>query len=100
MTPEGKVKKKITAYLKTLAPDMWYDMPVPIGYGKSTLDYLCCYQGRFFSIEAKRPGGKPTPLQENLMRAIRAAGGTSFVISDDETLEDFKRWVARCDVSN
>jgi penicillin-binding protein-related factor A (putative recombinase) len=40
-------------------------MPVPSGYGESTLDYIGCYKARFFAIETKKPGGKLTPRQQN-----------------------------------
>lgn len=99
-TPEGRVKRKISALLRQYAPDLWYDMPVPGGFGKSTLDYVCCYKGRFFSIEAKRPGGKPTERQQAIMRQISAAGGRVFLVDGDNALVDVKDWLRMVDQSN
>ncbi len=56
-TPEGNVKLKIKEYLNSLAPALWYWMPVNMGYGITGIpDFVGCYKGRFFTIEAKRPG--------------------------------------------
>jgi hypothetical protein len=92
-TPEGKIKKKISFYLKRV-DGLWYTMPVPGGYGMSTLDYLGCYRGKFFSIEAKAPGKVPTLRQEYIMEDIRHAGGMTFVI-DNEEFEDLKQWIKK-----
>jgi hypothetical protein len=96
-TPEGKIKKKVSTYLKKV-DGLWYTMPVPGGYGMSTLDYLCCYRGLFFSIETKAPGKKPTDRQRFVMEDIRAAGGTTFVI-DDEDFPHLKKWIEQCDLT-
>ena len=84
MTPEGKVKRKFSAMLKEYGA--YYEMPVPSGFGKSGLDYTGCYNGRFFSIEAKKPGAKPTPRQEITISEIQKAGGLAFVIDGDLSL--------------
>lgn len=99
-TPEGKVKRKISNLLKTYAPDLWYDMPVPSGFGKSTLDYVCCYYGRFFSIEAKAAGKKPTERQNAMIRQMEAAGGKTFVVSDEESLDTLRQWLETARLSN
>lgn len=91
ITPEGKIKQKVSAYLKSI-DGLWYFMPVPGGYGVSTIDYLGCYHGAFFGIETKAPGKKPTDRQEYIMEAIRNAGGKVFVIDDVHFLH-FKEWI-------
>ena len=91
MTPEGKVKKKISDYLRRV-DGLWYNMPVPGGYGVSTLDYLGCYRGRFFAIEAKAAGKKPTDRQRIMMEDIEYAGGKCFVVDSDD-LTDLKTWI-------
>lgn len=93
-TPEGKIKQAISKYLRSI-DGLWYTMPVPGGYGQSTLDYLCCYRGRFFSIEAKAPGKKPTDRQLFVMEDIRHSGGTTFVIDDNE-FPHLKKWIDEC----
>ena len=89
-TPEGKTKKTISALLKSV-PGMYFFMPVPSGYGESTLDYLGCYKGRFFAVEAKAPGKKPTDRQNMMIERMRRAGGTVFIIDGDIT--ELKHWI-------
>lgn len=84
-TPEGKVKRKVSDLLKSV-PGVWYTMPVPSGYGESTLDYLGCYNGLFFAIETKAPKKKPTSRQQNTIDDIQRGGGKVFVI-DGNTME-------------
>lgn len=93
-TPEGKVKKKVSALLQTM-PRVWYDMPVPYGFGKSTLDYIGCANGRFFAVETKAPGGQPTPRQKVIIEQMRRAGGKVFVIEDDAGLVPLRLWLER-----
>lgn len=46
---------------------------------KGLPDIMGCYDGRFFGIEVKAPGKKPTEAQSNVLWNIRKAGGISFV---------------------
>jgi hypothetical protein len=88
-TPEGRVKQKVSGLLKA-TPGVFYDMPVPSGYGGSTLDYIGCYLGRFFAVETKAPGKKPTARQKQIIARMQAAGAKVFVIDGDLTeLEDW-----------
>ena len=90
-TPEGKVKAKVSLLLKGTA-GVWYSMPVPSGYGESTLDYIGCHSGRFFAVETKAPGKKPTSRQQNMIAAIERSGGKVFIIDGDTTeLSDWLR---------
>jgi len=90
-TPEGEVKKKITALLKQR--NVYYFMPVQTGYGSTGLDYHCCYRGRAFFIEAKAPGKKPTDRQWDTIVKVRAAGAMAFVVYDAETLAPVEQWL-------
>lgn len=83
-TPESRVKRKVSALLMA-TPGLWYTMPVPSGFGESTLDYLGSYHGRFFAVETKAPGKKPTSRQLNTIAAIERGGGKVFVIDGDTT---------------
>ena len=86
MTPEGAVKAKVKKLLE--AYGCYYLMPVQNGMGSPTLDFLGCHNGRFFSIETKAPGKKPTPRQEVTIKKIQLAKGPAFVIDGDlSTLE-------------
>jgi hypothetical protein len=91
MTPEGRIKQRVTALLKSYN-GMYYYMPVPSGYGESTLDYIGCYKGQFFSVETKAPGKKPTNRQMQIIAAMERAGGAAFVI-DSEDLTELKHWL-------
>lgn len=86
MTPEGKVKRAISRAIADYKR-VYKFMPVPSGYGPSSLDYLLCVQGMFVGIEAKAPGKKPTARQKACIEAIRRAGGTAFVIDSEDVTE-------------
>ena len=77
-TPEGAVKELVTAVFKEFGA--YYYMPVPGGYGATTVDYLACFLGWFIAVETKAPGKKPTARQETVLRELRAADAAIFVI--------------------
>lgn len=87
ITPEGKVKKEITAYLKSLG--VFFRMPVPNGMGGNSLDYYGCNCGRYFTIEAKRADrpAKPTPAQLAHLRQVTASGGLAIVAQSAEDVK-------------
>ena len=93
MTPEGKVKEKVKKLLDPRRPQLYYDMPVPSGYGKSTLDFIGCYYGRFFAVETKRSGKELTSRQEGTRDDMRAAGGVVFEIIGDSGLDALAAWL-------
>lgn len=70
-TPEGKLKDQVKAFLKERGA--YYHMPVQTGYGVPTLDFIGCCMGRFFAIETKAPGKKPTARQNLTIREMQAA---------------------------
>jgi len=88
------MKWAINSVLANYKGYVYTHMPVPTGYGVSTLDYLgfCCGHG--FAIEAKRPRGKPTPRQQGVIERMEAAGARVFVINGPETLADLDQWLA------
>jgi hypothetical protein len=79
---ESKVKHKLKAYLQA-CKSYWF-MPVQTGYGATSLDFLCCVNGRFFAYETKRPGKHLTPRQWLVAAQIRAAGGKVFMVTLDD----------------
>jgi hypothetical protein len=87
VTPEGKVKRAINKALEKWKGTYVF-MPVPGGYGPSSLDYLLCYHGRFIAIEAKAPGKKPSPRQRFIIKKIEEAGGITLVIDDEKKAGD------------
>jgi hypothetical protein len=98
MTPEGKVKRAVSALLKEYAPRVYVFMPVPGGYGESSLDYIFCVGGRFGAIETKAPGKKPTERQMQVIARIERAGGKCFVIDDVSSpqLTALREYVEAC----
>ena len=78
---KGKIRKDLAAR------GAYFYMPVPAGYGKQTVDFLCCVPSRdqygkriglFVAIETKTTGNKPTRRQEGALQAIVSAGGVAF----------------------
>ena len=87
MTPEGRIKKLVNAQLTKLGATCWYFMPVQTGYGRPSLDYMLCVNGRFVAIETKRPGGKLTAMQLVTKDYMERAGGLVLVVDSEESLK-------------
>lgn len=80
-TPEGKVKTRIKKRLDSMGA--WYFMPVAGIMGRIGIpDFIGCYNGRFFAIEAKAGKGKVTLMQERVIGAIVAAGGLAHAVNE------------------
>lgn len=98
MTPEGRVKEAVKAFLKerkvrTLAHPIagavgFYRMHVPSGYGEPALDFEGCYKSRFFAVETKAYSKTPSGRQK-LIGAMHA-DALGFSIWGDEA-EDICR---------
>lgn len=96
MTPEGKVKKQVNSALASLSSRVYKFMPVQSGYGKKTLDYLLCVNGRFIAIETKAPGKNMTALQEQTAEDICAAGGLVFLVDGQSSLARAMGEIHKC----
>ena len=92
MTPEGRVKRRITELLNSYTP-IYKLMVVPGGYGETTLDYIYCYRSLFFSIEAKRPGKEPTLRQQQIRACMERAGAKVFKVNSDADIAVLKQWM-------
>lgn len=92
-TPEGRVKAKITATLKSFGHELYYLMPIGSSYGAASVDYVGWVRGVPFAIEAKAPGGTPTLRQSNTLMAMRKAGGATFVIDGQEGINELRKWI-------
>ena len=94
MTPEGHVKAKVRKLLREYT-GIYVFMPVPGGFGQTTLDFLGCYRGMFFAIETKAPKKKPTLRQVTMLQDIDRAMGRTFVIAgvDDPVIEELREWL-------
>lgn len=95
MTPEGKVKAKVRAILDRY-DGMYTYWPVSAGpYGKPTVDLIGCYRGRFFAVETKADGKKPTLRQTLDLATMARAMGRTFVVAgtDSPVLKELVAWL-------
>lgn len=88
ITPEGKVKKKLIDFLKSLGGDCFFYMPVQNGMGQTGIpDVMAIIKGVPFAIECKAtPKQHPTVLQAYALDRIHKAKGIAWVV-DSETVE-------------
>ena len=93
-SPESYEKDDIKKFLATLGEDCWYFMPYMRGMGKNGVpDIVGCYKGRFFSIEVKREGARPTTLQNRRMAEIQTASGYAFAGTAKDVIGAMKVWL-------
>lgn len=100
-TPEGETKRHVKDVLN--AADVYYEMPVPGGYGKPTLDFIGWRQdGQAFAIETKAHKEGPNARQKLTMNTMRKKGAVVFLIDDQRpgklparfnTVEELRRWL-------
>ena len=77
---EKEIVKTIMAYLKTVPGCFcWKEHGGMFGTA-GVPDIIACIGGRFYGFEVKTETGKPTKLQEAVIRKINAAGGTALVV--------------------
>ena len=86
-TPEAKMKKKVDAVLREAG--VWFFAPQSGIYGRAGIpDRIGILPGgRVLAIEVK--AGKRyglTALQEKTLTEIRAAGGSTWVVDDEQSL--------------
>ena len=108
MTPEGQIKKLVKDYLISIGlipagqavlctkdHTGWFHMPVSNGMGVHGIpDFLGHYLGRFFAIETKTKGKKPTDRQRHQLGALSLTGAKAFVVDSAESLDEVKRWIS------
>lgn len=87
-TPEGKVKKKLLDFLKSLGGDCFFYMPVQNGMGQTGIpDVMAIIKGVPFAFECKAtPKQHPTVLQAYALDRIHRACGFAWVV-DNESVE-------------
>ena len=93
-TQEGKVKKKLIDFLKSLGGDCFYYMPVQNGMGQTGIpDVMAIIKGVPFAFECKAtPKQHPTVLQAYALDRIHKARGVAWVV-DCENVELVKNSV-------
>lgn len=95
-TPEGKVKKKLIDFLKSLGGDCFYYMPVQNGMGQTGIpDVMAIINGVPFAFECKAtPKQHPTVLQAYALDRIQKARGYAWVV-DNESVEFATQAIAK-----
>lgn len=93
MTPEGEVKEKVKKLLHKY--NVYCEMYVPSGYGKQSLDFVCCAFGTYLAIETKQAGKKITPRQNKTAMDMRRAGGlvVEIIGLDSPNFEKLEQWL-------
>jgi Holliday junction resolvase len=87
MTPEKKVKTKVSKILKENG--VYYFYPVTSGYGSSGVpDIVACCNGKFLAIECKFGSNTPTALQSKNISDIRRSGGYAIVVNEINCVQD------------
>lgn len=82
---EQKIQSKIIDYLHSKGAHVTKTMKSSKG---GVPDILCCYRGRYFAFEVKRPSEKPRELQEYQMGKVRKAGGIAAAVSSLDDVKD------------
>lgn len=93
MTPEGEVKEKVKKLLHKY--DVYYEMYVPSGYGRQSLDFVCCAFGTYLAIETKQDGKKLTPRQHKTANDMRKAGAlvVEIIGLDSPNFAKLEQWL-------
>lgn len=88
-TPEGKVKKVLLDFLKSLGNDCFYYMPVQNGMGQTGIpDVMAIIKGVPVGFECKAsPKQHPTVLQAYALDKIDRAGGRAWVVDNESVHE-------------
>ena len=64
-----------------------------LSFGEGFPDFVFLYAGRVLFIEFKKPGEKPTPLQEHVGQLLRNKGFQVEVVDDvDKGLNILRQW--------
>lgn len=96
-SPEGYEKADLDKFFKPMIARgrIWLFKPFMAGFGKSGVpDYIGCCRGKFFSIEVKREGKTPTPIQWRRIREIEISDGKTFWGTAAKVIPEFEAWIA------
>lgn len=97
-TPEGLVKSHIDKLLKSYSSNkqLWWYKPQSGAYGRAGIpDYIGCFGGWMFAIEAKAAKGVLTVLQKRTLDALNTAGAKTFIVrgTGGKSLKALKDWL-------
>ena len=92
---EKDVKKRVSALLRLAMEHepLYVWMPVVTGWGKRSLDYICCIQGQFLAIETKATGEWLRPDQRERAREMLKSGAKVFIISGPDGYGALERYL-------
>ena len=92
-TDEAQWKERVKKLFKEVGEELYYHMPVMNGMGAPTLDFICCWQGRYFAVETKDKS-KDLTLRQCITRDnMIKAGGVVFRVRNAEELELLRAWL-------
>lgn len=88
MAKEQDIQTAIMNYISSIGglPVKFNNMGIYAKAGVS--DILACIKGRFVAIEVKRPGKKPSDLQERFLDAVNTIGGLAFWADNLQDVKD------------
>jgi len=87
VTEETRLKEKIRSLLREV-PDLWFTAHPGSRFGERGVpDFLGCYAGRMFWIEAKAPDGVVSLLQGRQIRLLQKSGAYGAVAKNIETVQ-------------
>ena len=86
-TTEKAIVNSIKRYLDKL-PGCYVVKTHGSIYGAGQPDLLGCYKGRMFALEVKRPGRRPTKLQQAVLKKWEAAGAIAAVVTSVEEVKE------------
>lgn len=81
---EQKIQAKILGFLKSMG---CYTVKVMAANRNGVPDILGCYKGHFIAVEVKRPGNKPTELQQAHIDDINQKQGHAIVAYSVDEVE-------------
>jgi hypothetical protein len=89
---ETRLQLRIHDALRREFPELWGFKVHGNEFQREGLpDRIYCICGLFFAFEVKRPGEKPTRLQEYEIEKIKAAGGVASIVEDAATAIELVR---------
>lgn len=82
---ESEAQEKILRYLEKIS----YVVKIIVANRSGVVDVIGCYNGRFYSIELKRLGEKPTALQIVNILKVRKHGGIAFTATSLDEVKTY-----------
>ena len=86
MPTEQQIQSQVIKYLESIG---CYVVKVITSNHSGTPDICACLNGRWISIEMKKPGAKPDPLQLHHLQMVQKAGGLATWASSLNQVQDF-----------